>query len=354
MSIELNLHWTNLNKKKDKDIKKLQKIEDRFKYSIDYYHNKMIVKFKHANEELIPQKNISIKKSKNISVINKLKSEIQTLIDEEQDYYLKVVKHVFLYENCKNDNSIPFNEKEEMLEEITKDYFNSLGIYKPCKQEKMDIYTCKICKNEMYEIDITIFSCIECGNTEQHIGDVSASYKENIEHEYVYDFSYKRITHFQEWLNNVQAKENTNIPEEIINKILLELKKERVNDLSSLKNSDIKKYLKRLKFNKYYEHSSIILNRINGVPPFTISQDIEKKLRIMFEKIQGPFEKYKPRDRKNFLSYAYVLRKFFELIDKREFLVYFPLLKSREKVFTHDYTWKQMCSDLGWNFIPSV
>ena len=74
----------------------------------------------------------------------------------------------------------------------------------------------------------------------------------------------------------------------------------------------------------------------------------------MFNQIQEPFDKHCPKNRKNFLSYSYTLHKFFQLLDKNEYLIYFPLLKSREKLFEQDEMWKNICKDLNWKFISSV
>ena len=35
-------------------------------------------------------------------------------------------------------------------------------------------------------------------------------------------------------------------------------------------------------------------------------------------------------------------------------LVYFPLLKSREKLQQQDRIWKMMCKELKWQYIPSI
>ena len=74
----------------------------------------------------------------------------------------------------------------------------------------------------------------------------------------------------------------------------------------------------------------------------------------MFREIQNPFMKYCPKDRKNFLSYSYVLHKFVQLLNMDEFLICFPLLKSREKLHQQDIIWKQICDDLNWEFIKSL
>ena len=57
---------------------------------------------------------------------------------------------------------------------------------------------------------------------------------------------------------------------------------------------------------------------------------------------------------KIFVSYSYVIHKFIQLLDMDEFLVYFPLLKSREKLYQQDKIWKNICNDLGWEFIDSI
>ena len=56
----------------------------------------------------------------------------------------------------------------------------------------------------------------------------------------------------------------------------------------------------------------------------------------MFQQIQIPFSNNCPPNRKNFLSYAYVLHKFCELLEYDYLLHIFPLLKSREKLLQQD------------------
>ena len=167
-------------------------------------------------------------------------------------------------------------------------------------------------------------------------------------------FAYKRINHLNEWLAQFQAKESTDIPQEVYDKILMELKKERMDDISQLKTTKLREILKKLKLNKYYEHVPHIINRLNGVPPPTINRETEEELRRMFKEIQMPFHKFCPKDRKNFLSYSYVLHKFMQLLEMDEFLPCFPLLKSREKLHQQDKIWKEICEHLKWQFIPSV
>ena len=155
-------------------------------------------------------------------------------------------------------------------------------------------------------------------------------------------------------LAQFQAKESTQIPNELYDKILLEIKKERITNMADLTPIKVRDILKKLKYNKYYEHIPHIINKLNGIPPPVMSRDNEEKLRRMFKEIQIPFHKHCPKDRKNFLSYSYVLHKFVQLLSMDEFLICFPLLKSREKLHQQDIIWKKICNELRWEFVPSL
>ena len=167
-------------------------------------------------------------------------------------------------------------------------------------------------------------------------------------------YSYKRINHFNEWLAQFQAKETTDIPDEVYHKIYVELKKERIENMAHITPAKMKEILKRLKLNKYYEHIPHITNRINGQPAPVMDRKTEEKLRSMFKEIQAPFLKHCPAERKNFLSYSYVLHKFCQLLGLDDFLKCFQLLKSREKLHQQDVIWEKICRELRWEFIKSV
>jgi hypothetical protein len=155
-------------------------------------------------------------------------------------------------------------------------------------------------------------------------------------------------------LAQFQAKETTEIPDEVYEKLLLEIKKERIVDLHKLDTKKIRQYLKKIKLNKYYDHAAHILYQINGIQPPCMSKELEEKLRLMFKEIQAPFMEVCPKSRKNFLNYSYVLHKFVELLSLDEYKVYFPLLKDREKLHQTDMIWKKICEKLGWHFIKSI
>jgi len=213
---------------------------------------------------------------------------------------------------------------------------------------------CNDCKVEkyLYQSEGKMI-CPKCGAIDYVVIDSNKPSYKDPPPEVSY-FAYKRINHFNEWLAQFQAKESTEIPQEVFDKILIEIKKERIENMAILTNQKIREFLKKLKLNKYYEHVPHIINRLNGLPPPVMSNEVEEKLRIMFKEIQGPFLEVCPKERKNFLSYSYVLHKFVELLELDQYKSCFPLLKSREKLHQQDIIWKNICRKLNWHFIKSI
>lgn len=159
--------------------------------------------------------------------------------------------------------------------------------------------------------------CLECGLAKTHLGmtEQNITYEqESQQNSIVSYFAYKRLNHFTEWLNSLQAKENTEIPPEVLEAVRSEFKKERASKRGDIKPSKVRSFLKKLKLNKWYENTNQICNALNGVPAPKLPQYLEEKLKRMFGEIQDPFEKHCPSTRKNFLSYSYVLYKFCELL----------------------------------------
>ena len=213
---------------------------------------------------------------------------------------------------------------------------------------------CDVCESEMvFSSNEAIFSCPACGFQEFILIDSDKPSYKDPPREVTY-FAYKRINHFNEWLAQFQAKESTEIPEDVFQQIVEELQKERISDPSQIKHAKILEILKKLKCTNYYKHVPYILNRINGKHAPIMSREIEEKLRFMFKEIQSPFIKHCPKNRSNFLSYSYVLYKFCELLELDDYLKCFPLLKNRDKLYNQDKIWQAICQDLRWEYIRSI
>jgi hypothetical protein len=357
-----------IHNKKIEEIKKKRKSLYEYKKKLTEYTKEYNIYEKKTNytEEEMDKKLLLYD---NIEEIKKYINDIENN-KEEHEYLLNVGNILFDYydENKNidinsnyNKNLLDFFDNSNSTDNISKkgklldQYLNIIDNtyeYKNIKTIQDNI--CEKCNGEItlnYIEGLSI--CLSCG--EQYnilIDSDKPNYKEpTYESNY---FAYKRINHFNEWLSQFQAKESTDIPGDIIEKIMLELKKERIINVANISQTKIRDILKKLKLNKYYEHIPYIINKINGKPPPTISKEIEDKLRFMFKEIQTPFQKHCPKYRKNFLSYSYVIHKFIQLLDIDQYLIYFPLLKSREKLYQQDKIWKNICNDLNWQFINSI
>lgn len=174
-------------------------------------------------------------------------------------------------------------------------------------------------------------------------------------------YEYKRDSHLKDTMNKIQGKETTRVPDSVINRVILEIDNEGVKNLAELTVMDIRRYLQKHAsegLNDYYENSPQILYRITGIKPATFTPEQEAHILEMFRRVQEPFEKYKPSNRKNFLSYSYILYKFCQLLGYDQFLDKLKLFESREILHEQDQIWSKICEELGgestgWVFIPT-
>lgn len=250
------------------------------------------------------------------------------------------------------------NEKKGMQRnQLLNDYLQieNPAMARHSTEEYDDPWTnCENCGNEMIMcLNEANLTCSKCGHQEFILVDSDKPSYKDPPREVCY-YAYKKINHFNEWLAQFQAKESTEIPQDIYDAILIQLKKERITNMSTLKPTKLREILRKMKCSKYYEHIPHIINRLNGQNAPFMSREDEEKLRHMFREIQPSFKKHCPKGRRNFLSYGYVLYKFCELLEMDEYLACFPLLKNRDKLYLQDKTWELICKDQGWQYIRTV
>ena len=222
-----------------------------------------------------------------------------------------------------------------------------------------DLIYCVNCNTNL-TIESGFAICHNCGSCFECLHNTDLSYKEQQSIDYRPQFKYDKQTHLDEWIRRFQAKENKEISQDILDKVIIEARKEKVFDLNKLDEKKVKKYLKKLNLNMYYDNIITIINRINKRPPFVLTMEIETKIKDMFQQMQEPFEQYK-KTRKNMLSYGYILNKYFLILDLPEFSKYFFLLKSPEKLRLQDEIFKKIVDHMAkidpttkWRFFPSL
>lgn len=289
--------------------------------------------------------------------IEALKNALQT--EEDPIAYLNLERQL---ENAleKNDANVESGVNEDAYAHKPKETTGFDG-YTPASSSATarritNTDTCPACKRKLLinAID-SVLVCDRCGFFTP-LFDYSShnlSYEQTQNMDNSSSCSYKRINHFNEFLSLLQAKESSKIPEEVLNVIREQCKKERI-DVKQVKAEKIKSILKQKRLSKYYDNVSQILATLSGGEVVKILPSVEENLRNMFDAVQEPFDRHKPPMRTNFLSYNYVLYKCCELLGERELMKQFSLLKSREKLYEQDQLWKLICGDLGWEFRKTI
>lgn len=220
------------------------------------------------------------------------------------------------------------------------------------KFENSVLNICKNCNTDMVlNYSTGMFNCVNCGLCRNVIIDTDKQNHKEPPKEMT-SFSYRRINHLNEILSQIQGKETTDIPKEIYDEVYRELRKERFTDISKLTTDKLKKVLKKIGRSKYYEHIPYMVIQMGGIPPPVISPEVEEIIRDIFLKMQHPFNNCE-KERTNFLTYTGVLYKIFELLDMDHYLKNFKFLKDDKKQYYQEQIWKQICEELGWEFIPS-
>jgi len=338
--------------------------------------DELLNKINNANEELTVEMKLEI-----TDRIKEIKSEIVEIKQKKKEYFLDNSKHIFNYfENKKNisDNNLSSvntsttktkilnnffkikeaestnNPNNQLNNNIVQKYLSNID--DSFLDVNLFVYQSDVCQychiGELIPLeDEGIVICNSCSRSLAYlIENEKPSYKEPPKE--VCFYAYKRINHFKEILAQFQGKETTQIPPDVIENIKLQVKKERI-ELAQITNNKTKEILKKLGYNKYYEHIQFIKDKL-GIKPPIMSPELEETLCNLFMDLQAPYSKFCPDDRVNFLNYYYTAYKLCELLGEIQYLDHFPMLKDREKRIEQDNVWKKICGELDWEFIATI
>jgi hypothetical protein len=366
--------------------------------TIDEKHTEMLNFFHEIETKIIPE--LMEEKGRLKSVIPDLKeneidkymeirdkvleinSRIKSLKTQKKRYLLDNSKYIFDYfEEKKKISSGDNNQNKNVLNTFFKIKANSdeaanpnsekyvqskrayQNYWKNVKNEIINIQDfviptdiCEHChRGELIPQDeegILICNNMNCGKFVTYIVDSSKPTNKEPPNEVSYT-AYIRLNHFKEILSQFQAKETTQIPEEVIENIRNRIKKERITDMSLINYDKMREILRKLGYNKYFEHIQYI-NSIFGIRPPIMNEELHETLCVLFIEIQKPWALFCPANRTNFFNYTYTLYQLCVLLDQTQYLPYIPLLKDLQKQKEQDAIWKAVCQSLDWCYYPSV
>ena len=156
--------------------------------------------------------------------------------------------------------------------------------------------------------------------------------------------NYKRIHHWHERISQLLLMESP-IPDEEFIQIAARL----CDGTHTVINKDvIRSVLRSLKMQLYIEKWLQIIYRITTIMPPVPGSALIKQLDDLFLELQRPFELHRQAGRKNFLNYNYVFCRLFQKIGCNQFCMFFPLIKSKQKLKNLDDMWTSMVGSINW------
>lgn len=247
------------------------------------------------------------------------------------------------------------NENDKCRSSLERQYLIMMNKDYACdKSKRFPIKKCSDCKISMVVIySESILSCPKCGQSEDILieSDIPSQRETFTEKP---KYPYQRIGHCQEKLNQFLCKGTMNVPKEIIDIIDKEIIKHSF-DRNKISSTFIEKVLKKHKLSEYYENIMYIYSKITNTQPLTISRDEYDIILDMFSKSEKLYiDKFKPKDRQNFLKYTFVLNKIFLILDKPLHAKHCKLLKSEQKTKNQEKIWKLICREANWKYYSSI
>ena len=210
---------------------------------------------------------------------------------------------------------------------------------------------CPFCASSLFLNHVkAMLVCTQCGYTLPYLDSTTQNMSYTEEYDFS-TFSYKRQSHFEDILKLSQGKESFVVETDIIVAVMRELHAQRVPK-HEITQTMVRATLRKLRLRRAYDHVSQITTRITGVRTPRISTEMEDRCRAMFIKMQSAFEKFCPKNRKNFLSYNYVLFRCYHILGLHHMLPGLSLLKGKEKLLLQDEIFENIAHENGWVFQP--
>lgn len=324
----------------------------------------------HKKKHQLKKKQIELNNTKEKftiqSEIEDLQNEIKYIEsgNKMNDYIMKTCHIVNKYSEL-NDKIQICNESElaEIIDKkhkLVEQYCQIMNIQFECNSNIV-YEVCNQCQSTDFETYEGHSVCVNCGlsnfTVETHN---TLSFKEAQEHNYKPVFTYQKSSHFHDHMKAIQGKENHDIPQNVIDKITMEINKLRVTETKELTYTYMRTILKKLNEPKYYRSIPRIIYIISGMKPLQLTPALEDKLHKCFLQIVDSFEHNHKGTRKSLISYPYILSKLFQMFGLHEYRKFFPTLRPC-KLREHDEIYSKIVKDIAqkdsdtpWSFTPSM
>ena len=215
--------------------------------------------------------------------------------------------------------------------------------------KKHDRYFCLDCKlRKIVDYENSTLVCTICGLCEYYPVHVQ-SYNHTMR--YKRKCIYKRSDNFKTILNQFFYGGNRVVPDDIMETIRDEMHDETnilYNYTKTLTIPILECILKRNKMMKYKNSIYFIYFKLSGVPfPCNTMKEYDSILNV-FNVVSKIYDEYKPKDRKSFLNYSFVLKQILIVLGKNDYAKYIPSLKTNSKQKELERIWELITKDPEW------
>ena len=241
----------------------------------------------------------------------------------------------------------------EILEYIDKHYDEiecelNGEVYKERKKRDHNFCIgCNMAKTIDYERSTLV--CTKCGLFEYYPVYV-ASYNHTMQHSRR-NCTHKRSDNFKVILNQFSYGGKRVVPDNIMETIRSEIH-DGTNILYlyeiPLTIPILECILKRNELTMYKDSIYFIYFKLSGGSFTHITPKEYNNILSMFNVVSSIYDKYKPKDRKSFLNYSFVLKKLLIMLGKVEYTKYIPQLKTHSKQKELEQVWELITKDHEW------
>ena len=105
--------------------------------------------------------------------------------------------------------------------------------------------------------------------------------------------------------------------------------------------------LKRNELIRYKDSIYFIYFKLIGSFPYITTKEYNTIIS-MFNAVSSIYDKYRPKGRKSFLNYSFVLKKILMMLGKVEYAKYIPQLKTQSKQKELERVWELITNDREW------
>ena len=241
----------------------------------------------------------------------------------------------------------------ELLEYIDKHYdeieceLNGEEYEEP---KKYDRYFCMDCKSrKIVDYERSILVCTKCGLFEYYPVYVS-SYNHTMRYSRR-KCIYKRHDNFKVILNQFLYGGKRVVPDDVMEMIRSEIH-DGTNILYPyeipLTIPILECILKRNELSTYKNSIYYIFFKLKSQPLPYITITEKDMILKLFDVVSTIYDKYKPKGRKSFLNYSFVLKQILIMLGKVEYAKYIPKLKTHSKQKELERVWELITKDPEW------